>query len=176
LDGVYIIRTSVKSETLDAAQTVSAYKSSSQVEQAFRSYKTVDLKVRPIYHRLEQRVKAHVFLCMLAYYVEWHMRKALAPLLFDEDKVTAEPSDKSSVVAPSKRSKKARAKAATKKTPEKLPVHSFRTLMADLATIVKNKFHSNGLEASLTFEKITQPTPLQQKAIELLEVSLICTQ
>jgi hypothetical protein len=176
LDGVYIIRTSVPAQTLDTAQTVRAYKSLSQVEQAFRSYKTVDLKVRPIYHRLEQRVKAHVFLCMLAYYVEWHMRKALAPLLFDEDKVTAEPSDKSSVVAPSKRSKKARAKAATKKTPEKLPVHSFRTLMADLATIVKNKFHSNGLEASLTFEKITQPTPLQQKAIELLEVSLICTQ
>jgi hypothetical protein len=113
---------------------------------------------------------------MLAYYVEWHMRLALAPLLFDEEKIIAEPEDKSSVVAPSKRSKKARAKAATKKTPEKLPVHSFRTLMADLATIVKNKFQSNGLEASLTFEKITQPTPLQQKAIELLGVSLICTQ
>lgn len=176
LDGVYIIRTSVKPETLDAAQTVRAYKSLSTVEQAFRSYKTVDLKVRPIYHRLEQRVKAHVFLCMLAYYVEWHMRKALAPLLFDDEKVTVELEEKSSIVAPSKRSKKARAKAATKKTSEKLPVHSFRTLMADLATIVKNKFQSNGLEAYLTFEKITQPTPLQQKAIELLEVSLICTQ
>jgi hypothetical protein len=176
LDGVYIIRTSVKSETLDAAQTVSAYKSLSQVEQAFRSYKTVDLKVRPIYHRLEQRVKAHVFLCMLAYYVEWHMRKALAPLLFDDEKFTVELELKSSVVAPSKRSKKALAKAATKKTSEKLPVHSFRTLMADLATIVQNKFQSNGLEASLRFEKITQPTPLQQKALDLLEVSLICTQ
>ncbi len=176
LDGVYIIRTSVKPETLDAAQTVRAYKSLSTVEQAFRSYKTIDLKVRPIYHRLEQRVKAHVFLCMLAYYVEWHMRKALAPLLFDDEKVTEQPEEQTSVVAPSKRSNKARAKAATKKTSEKLPVHSFRTLMADLATIVKNKFQSNGLEASLTFEKITQPTPLQQKAIDLLEVSLICTQ
>jgi transposase len=176
LDGVYIIRTSVKPETLDAAQTVRAYKSLSQVEQAFRSYKTIDLKVRPIYHRLEQRVKAHVFLCMLAYYVEWHMRKALAPLLFDDEKVTEQPEEQSSVVAPSKRSKKARESAATKKTSEKLPVHSFRTLMADLATIVKNKFQSNGLEASLTFEKITQPTSLQQKAIDLLEVSLICTQ
>lgn len=176
LDGVYIIRTSVKSETLDAASAVRAYKSLSTVEQAFRSYKTVDLKVRPIYHRLEQRVKAHVFLCMLAYYVEWHMRKALAMLLFDDEKVTVELEEKSSIVAPSKRSKKARAKAATKKTSEKLPVHSFRTLMADLATIVKNKFQSNGLETYLTFEKITQPTPLQQKAIELLEVSLICTQ
>jgi hypothetical protein len=113
---------------------------------------------------------------MLAYYVEWHMRKALAPLLFDDEKVTEQPEEQTSVVAPSKRSNKARAKAATKKTSEKLPVHSFRTLMADLATIVKNKFQSNGLEASLTFEKITQSTPLQQKAIDLLEVSLICTQ
>lgn len=176
LDGVYIIRTSVKPETLDSASAVRAYKSLSTVEQAFRSYKTVDLKVRPIYHRLEQRVKAHVFLCMLAYYVEWHMRKALAMLLFDDEKVTVEPEEKNSVVAPSKRSKKARAKAATKKTSENLPVHSFRTLMADLATIVKNKFQSSGLETSLMFEKITQPTTLQQKALDLLEVSLICTQ
>ena len=176
LDGVYIIRTSVPAQTLDAVSTVRAYKSLSQVEQAFRSYKTIDLKVRPIYHRLEQRVKAHIFLCMLAYYVEWHMRKALAPLLFDDEKVTVEPQEKSLAVAPFKRSKQARAKAATKKTSEKLPVHSFRTLMADLATIVHNKFQSNSLEASLTFEKITQPTPLQQKAIDLLEVSLICTQ
>ncbi len=106
--------------------------------------------MRPIYHRLEQRVKAHVFLCMLAYYVEWHMRLALAPLLFDDEKVTEQRREESSVVASSKRSKKSRAKAATKKTVEKLPVHSFRTLMADLATIVKNKFQSHGLEASLT--------------------------
>ena len=176
LDGVYIIRTSVRAETLNAVQTVRAYKRLAQVEQAFRSYKTVDLKVRPIYHRLEQRVKAHVFLCMLAYYVEWHMRKALAPLLFDEEKVTEEEGKTVSIVVPAKRSKKARAKAATKKAIEKLPVHSFRTLMADLATIVKNKFQSQGLEASLTFEKITQPTVLQQKALDLLGVSLICTQ
>jgi hypothetical protein len=146
------------------------------VEQAFRSYKTVDLKVRPIYHRLAERVKAHVFLCMLAYYVEWHMRKALAPLLFDEEKVAEESPLSCPVVAPYKRSKTARAKAATKKTPDQLPVHSFQTLMADLATIVKNKFQSSGLEANLTFEKITQPTPLQQKALDLLDVSLFCTQ
>jgi transposase len=176
LDGVYIIRTSVRVETLKAASAVRAYKSLAQVEQAFRSYKTVDLKVRPIYHRLAQRVKAHVFLCMLAYYVEWHMRKALAPLLFDQEKVTEEEAKIVSIVAPAKGSKKARAKAATKKTIEQLPVHSFRTLMADLATIVKNKFQSQGLEASLTFEKITQPTFLQQKALDLLGVSLICTQ
>ena len=104
------------------------------------------------------------------------MRKALARLLFDDEKVTVEPEEKNLVVAPSKRSKKARESAATKKTPEKLPVHSFRTLMADLATIVKNKFQSSGLETSLMFEKITQPTSLQQKALDLLDVSLICTQ
>jgi hypothetical protein len=100
------------------------------------------------------------------------MRLALAPLLFDDEKVTEQRREDSSVVALPQRSKKARAKAATKKTVEKLPVHSFRTLIADLATIVKNKFQSNGLEASLTFEKITQPTLLQQKAMELLDVSL----
>jgi hypothetical protein len=112
---------------------------------------------------------------MLAYYVEWHMRKALAPLLFDEEKVPSE-EEKSSVVVPSSRSKKARANAATKRTSEQLPVHSFRTLMADLATIVKNKFQSQGLEASLTMTKITQPTLLQLHALDLLGVSLICTQ
>jgi transposase len=176
LDGVYLIRTSVKAETLDAISTLRAYKGLSQVEQAFRSYKTIDLKVRPIYHRLEQRVKAHVFLCMLAYYVEWHLRKALAPLLFDDEKVMIEGENETAIVTPAKRSKKARDKAAKKRTESKLPVHSFRTLMADLATITKNKFQANCVDANFRFEKITQPTPLQQKALDLLEVSLICTQ
>jgi hypothetical protein len=174
LDGVYIIRTSVTEETLNAQETVRAYKSLAQVEQAFRSYKTIDLKVRPIYHRLEERVKAHVFLCMLAYYVEWHMRKALSPLLFDDEKVVDETDSSSDMNY--KRSKKARSKAASKKTEEKLPVHSFRTLMADLATIVKNKIQSNCRDVPLIFEKITQPTRIQQKALDLLSVSLFCTQ
>jgi transposase len=186
LDGVYIIRTSVAEETLNAQETVRAYKSLAQVEQAFRSYKTIDLKVRPIYHRLEERVKAHVFLCMLAYYVEWHMRKALSPLLFDDEKVVDETDSSSDMITNYKRSKKARAKAASKKTEEKYPVHSFRTLMADLETIVKNKIQSNcSVDAQsatsrrvvpLIFEKITQPTLLQQKALDLLSVSLFCTQ
>lgn len=176
LDGVYIIRTSVTKETLNAQETVRAYKSLAQVEQAFRSYKTIDLKVRPIYHRLEERVKAHVFLCMLAYYVEWHMRKALSPLLFDDEKVVDETDSSSDMITNYKRSKKARSKAASKKTEEKYSVHSFRTLMADLATIVKNKIQSNCSDVPLIFEKITQPTSLQQKALDLLSVSLFCTQ
>lgn len=185
LDGVYIIRTSVKEETLNAQETVKAYKSLAQVEQAFRSYKTIDLKVRPIYHRLQERVKTHVFLCMLAYYVEWHMRQALSPLLFDDEKVVIEESAQkckeetdsiNDLVTHSKRSKKGRAKASSKKTEERFPVHSFRTLMADLATIVKNKIQSNCHEVPLIFEKITQPTRIQQKALDLLSVSLCCTQ
>lgn len=183
LDGVYIIRTSVKSETLDTAATLRAYKGLAQVEQAFRSYKTIDLKVRPIYHYLESRVKSHIFLCMLAYYVEWHMRKSLAPLLFDDEKVMEDAEDKSAVVTHYRRSKTAKAKAAKKKTSQKFPVHSFQTLfakrceaMGDLATIVNNKFLSHCLETNLMFEKITQPTPLQQKALDLLGVSLFCTQ
>ena len=175
LDGVYILRTSVKEETLDAPSTVRAYKSLSQVEQAFRSYKTIDLKVRPIYHHLDDRVRTHVFLCMLAYYVEWHMREALSTLLFQDEEMAAS-SQISSVVAPAQRSKKALAKAATKRTEENLPVHSFATLLQDLATIVKNKIQSHLSGANLTFEKITQPTPMQQKAFDLLGVSLMCTQ
>ncbi len=175
LDGVYILRTSVKEETLDAPSTVRAYKSLSQVEQAFRSYKTIDLKVRPIYHHLDDRVRTHVFLCMLAYYVEWHMREALSTLLFQDEEMAAS-SQVSSVVAPAQRSKKALTKAATKRTEENLPVHSFATLLQDLATIVKNKIQSHLPGANLTFEKITQPTPMQQKAFDLLGVSLMCTQ
>lgn len=176
LDGVYIIRTSVKAEVLNTVETVRAYKGLAKVEQAFRSYKSIDLKVRPIYHRLANRVKAHVFLCMLAYYVEWHMRKALSPLLFDDEKVGEETDSVGSVGTHYKRSKKARAKAETKKTPERLPVHSFHTLMDDLATIAQNTIKSNCSEVPLSFEKITEPTILQQRALDLLSVSLICTQ
>ena len=176
LDGVYILRTSVSEKILDAPETVRAYKSLSQVEQAFRSYKTMDLKVRPIYHRLEDRVKTHIFLCMLAYYVEWHMREALAPLLFDDEEIAEAREEVVSVVAKAQKSKKAKSKAATKRTEENLPVHSFATLLQDLATITKNKIQSHLPGANLIFEKITQPTRVQQKAFDLLKVSLICTQ
>jgi transposase len=171
LDGIYVIRTSVPKEKLDAEETVRAYKDLSTVERAFRSYKTVDLKVRPIYHHLADRVRAHVFLGMLAYYVEWRMRKALAPLLFDdEDKQGAE-AQRPSIVAKAEPSQTARRKAHTKRTEDGLPVHSFQTLLADLATIVKNRIQPKlpGVEA---FDQVTQPTPLQQQALDLLGVRL----
>ncbi len=175
LDGLYVIRTSVR-EILSAPSTVRTYKSLSQVEQAFRSYKTMDLKVRPIDHHLENRVRAHVFLCMLAYYIEWHMRQALAEMIFDDQESEKVKRASSDVVSPAKRSKKALSKARKKKTQDNLPVHSFSTLMADLATITLNTINSKLDGTDITFEKITQPTPLQQKALDLLGVSLLCPQ
>ena len=171
LDGLYVIRTSVAQETLSAVESVEAYKSLSSVEHAFRTIKTVDLKVRPIHHRLEERVRCHIFLCMLAYYVEWHMRRDLAPILFDdEDRETAN-AQRDSIVAPAQRSPSARAKAKTKRTEDGLPVHSFRTLLADLASIVRNTCTPTAISAPC-FEKTTRPTPLQQRALDLLRVKL----
>jgi hypothetical protein len=139
LDGIYVVRTSVQKAVLDTEEAVRAYKDLGHVEEAFRSYKTVDLKVRPIYHYLVDRVRDHVFLCMLAYYVEWHMRQALAPLLFDDDdKATAE-AQRGSPVVPAKPSPSAQDKARTLRTEDGFPVHSFQTLIADLATIAKNR-------------------------------------
>ena len=175
LDGLYVIRTSVEPEVLSPRETVRAYKSLSQVEQAFRSFKTVDLKVRPIYHRLGDRVKAHVFLCMLAYYVEWQMRSLLAPMLFDEDDWESASLQQKSVVKAAK-SDRTRAKARTKRTADHLPVHSFQTLLADLGTIAHNEILATMEGSSWVFDKITQPTIVQQKALDLLGVSLICTQ
>lgn len=171
LDGIYIIRTSVPAQTLNAEDTVRAYKSLSHVEQAFRSCKSIDLHVRPIFHRLADRVRAHVLVCMLAYYVEWHMRGALAPLLFDDDDPAAADARRPSVVAPAQRSASAQRKARTKRTDHDLPVHSFQTLLADLATIAKNRIQPTvpGVPA---FDKITLPTPLQARALELLGVRL----
>src|SRR6266581_4546000 len=138
LDGIYVVRTSVAATALASDEAVRAYKRLAQVERAFRSLKSVDLKVRPIHHRLEDRVRAHVLLCMLAYYVEWHMREALAPMLFDDDDPAAAEAARRSVVAPAQRSPRAQRKAATKLTDEGAPVHSFRTLLSDLATVAKN--------------------------------------
>lgn len=171
LDGLYVIRTSVNSQYLDNENTVRAYKSLSQVEQAFRSYKTVDLKVRPICHRLAHRVRSHIFLCMLAYYVFWHMRQALAPLLFDDEHQELALSLRDSVVASSQRSPSAKNKAQKKRTEDDFPVHSFQTLLADLATIVKNRVQPKIPGAKVTFDKITQPTRVQQRALDLLGVS-----
>lgn len=171
LDGVYVLRTSGPAEALDAASTVRAYKSLATVERAFRSLKTVDLYVRPIGHRLTERVRAHVLLCMLAYYVEWHMRQALAPLLFDDDDKAMAEAQRSSVVAPAQRSPRARRKAQTQQTDDGSPVHSFQTLLRDLGTITKNqiRFVHSPLE---TTEMLTTPTLLQQRALDLLQVPL----
>jgi transposase len=166
LDGIYVIRTSVKTEVASAEQTVFHYKSLSTVERAFRSMKSVDLKVRPIHHHLANRVRAHVFLCMLAYYVEWHMRRALAPILFDDhDRPTAQ-AERKSIVASATRSPKALQKAHSKQTDDGTPVHSFQTLMADLATIAKNTV----VMSKNVMQIVTTPTALQQRAFDLLQV------
>jgi hypothetical protein len=172
LDGIYVIRTSVSHELFEAGETVRAYKSLSTVERAFRSYKTVDLKVRPIHHRLAVRVRTHVFLCMLAYYVEWHMRSVLATLLFDDEQQVCPQLQSGSPVAPASRSPQALRKTRSKRTEDNFPVHSFGTILADLATIVKNRVQPKLSKLEVTFDKITCPTPLQQKALDLLGVSL----
>jgi hypothetical protein len=171
LDGIYVVRTSLKRSALPADETVAIYKSLSDVERAFRSLKTVDLKIRPIHHHLENRVRAHVLLCMLAYYVEWHMRERLASLLFDDDEKLAALQARSSPVEPAVISPSAQEKAATKRTPEGLPVHSFQTLLTDLATICRNRVRPRAAPDA-EFDLVTVPTPLQQRALDLLHVSL----
>jgi hypothetical protein len=168
LDGIYIIRTSLPAAQMDAPSCVRNYKSLAQVERAFRSLKTVDLKVRPIHHRKADRVRAHIFLCMLAYYVEWHMREAWRELMFaDTDqaaKATRDP------VAPAKRSDKAQAKAASHTLGDGTPAHSFSTLLADLASIVRNTCRtSNAAPEAPTFHVVTTPSAKQQRAFELLK-------
>src|SRR6516162_4254129 len=170
LDGIYVIRTSVPAATLGSEDAVRTYKRLAQVEQAFRSLKSVDLKVRPIHHRLEERVRAHVLLCMLAYYVEWHTRQALAPLLFDDEDPAAAEALRPSVVAPAQRSPSAQRKALTKLTADDTPVHSFQTLIRDLATLARNRILPNTKD-SVAFDLVTTPTPLQQRAFDLLGVN-----
>jgi transposase len=167
LDGLYIIRTSVKAERMDAPTCVRTYKSLAQVERAFRSIKTMDLKVRPIHHYLEGRVRAHIFLCMLAYYVEWHMRDVWRELMFaDEDQAAKLVRDP---VAPATRSDAAMKKVLTRTLEDDSPVHSFQTLMAQLQAIVRNTCRSPGaaLDAP-TFEIITTPNHTQKRALDLI--------
>jgi len=173
IDGIYVVRTSALAETLDDADTVSGYKSLSLVERAFRCIKTVDLHVRPVYHRLADRVRAHVFLCMLAYYLEWHMRQRLAPMLFDDTDKQAAEAQRASVVAQAQRSSAAVKKQTTGLTEHGLPVHSFQTLMADLATVVRNTIIT-AITPDYPLTVITRPTPIQQKAFDLLGIE--CSQ
>jgi Transposase DDE domain len=171
LDGIYVIRTSLTSDKMTSEAAVRAYKQLSSVEQAFRCFKSIDLKVRPIHHHLEHRVRAHVFLCMLAYYVEWHMRQALAPILFDDDDLQEAQASRFSVVAPAQRSASAKTKACRKRTADGFPVQSFRGLLNNLSTICKSRIQPH-LPGSPPFDKITIPTPVQGKALKLLHVRL----
>jgi hypothetical protein len=169
LDGIYVLRTSVDASELDSGEVVSSYKALAQVERAFRAFNT-DLDIRPIRHRTEDRVRAHVFLRMLSYYISWHMQARLASLLFTDDDKPAASAARTGPVAPAVRSPRALAKAATKQTPADLPVHSFATLLADLATICLNTI-APADPALPGFRLATTPTPLQRQAFELLGVS-----
>lgn len=167
LDGIYVIRTSATPEALSAEDAVRSYKRLAQVEQAFRCLKTTDLKIRPIFHRTADHVRAHIFLCMLSYYLEWHLRKVWAPLLFEDEELDQRRLHRDPV-APAKPSASAKAKKATRTTTEGWPVHSLKTLLANLATRCRNSCapQHEALSAA-TFQQLTQPTPLQAKALEL---------
>ena len=163
LDGFYIVRTNLPACVLDAGDTVRAYKSLARVERAFRTLKTVDLKVRPVHHRLADRVRAHVLLCALAWYVEWQMRDALKPLLFHDEA----PPGQASAVAPAQASDQAKAKAATRLTTSGLPVQNFKSLLRHLATLVKMTVTPSS-ETVAHFETMSRPTPVQEEAFRLL--------
>jgi hypothetical protein len=168
LDGIYIIRTSVPKEQMDSAEAVRSYKALAEVERAFRSMKTLDLHIRPIHHWLETRVRAHILLCMLAYYVEWHMREAWRALLFADEEL--EHKTQRDPVAPAKRSVAALRKAATHTLDDGSSAHSFRTLLQELSTIVRNTCQpSSGVSATFTFQMTTTPNPTQLRAIQMLQ-------
>ncbi|HET7882864.1 MAG TPA: IS1634 family transposase [Acetobacteraceae bacterium] len=169
LDGIYVIRTNLAEDHLTATDVVRSYKDLSRAERAFRSLKTVDLEIRPIHHRLPDRVRAHVLLCMLAYYVEWHMRQALAPVLFD-DHQRDEAAARTSIVAPAQRSTAARRKAANKITDDGLPVLSFQLLLAELATFTRNTM-ALASRPQDNFLLYPQPTPIQSRAFDLLGIA-----
>jgi Transposase DDE domain len=172
-DGIYVVRTSLPKETLDDAATVRSYKSLALVERAFRCIKTVDLQVRPVHHWLAERLRAHVFLCMLAYYLEWHIRQRLAPMLFDDTDKDAAEALRASVVTQAQRSPAAVTKQTTGLTEDGLPVHSFRSLLADLATLARNTI-TTAITPDYPLCVVTRPTPIQQKAFDLLGVG--CSQ
>jgi Transposase DDE domain len=169
LDGFYVIRTSVEDKALAAESVVGAYKSLARVERAFRSLKTVDLHLRPIHHWLASRVRAHVFLCMLACHVEWHMRECLKPMLFDDDDPTAAARERASIVAPAQSSPAALRKRASKLTANGGPVHSFHSLLRDLATCTLNEMTTT-LNHAYSFTLVATPTPIQAQAFTLLNV------
>jgi len=170
LDGFYVVRTNLQAATLDDAGTVRAYKSLAHVERAFRSLKGIDLRIRPLFHWLEPRVRAHVFLCLLAYHVEWHMRRTLAPMLYEDDDRAGAEALRDSVVRQAQRSPAAVSKQTRGITADGLPVHSFQSLLADLATLTRNTV-ATPLEGAGELTVYARPTPIQQKAFALLGIA-----
>ena len=162
LDGIYIIRSNVAADRLPSEELVRSYKLLAKVERGFRTLKSIDLQVRPVYHHLANRVRAHIFLCMLAYFVRWHLERAWAPLLFRDE----QPPSREDPVAPARRSEQALAKAHTQRLPDGSPVHSFPSLLRELATLTRNTVRL--ADSPHTFEKLATPTPLQQRALDLL--------
>ena len=169
LDGIYVIRTSEPKKRLSAEDTVRSYKNLTQVEQVFRCFKGIDIRVRPIYHREDPRVRAHLFLCLLAYYVEWHMRRALGSVLFDDEELTANRKTRDPV-AKAKPSRSVQRKKAHRTTSEGLGVHSFHTLLEDLGTLCRSRCRIQADPSGNTFTQDTQPTPLHARVFQLLDV------
>jgi len=169
LDGIYVIRTSESKEHLSPEATVRSYKSLSEVERAFRCLKGIELRVRPIHHRTAERVTAHIFLCLLAYYVEWHLRRAWAPILFEDEERRAE-GERRDPVAPAKPSVSAQQKKSSHQTQDGLAVHSFETLMAELATRARVTYALRSGDSTPIFRQVPEPTPLQARAYELLKL------
>jgi hypothetical protein len=171
LDGIYVVRTNVTADLLDSSSVVCAYKGLSNAERAFRSLKTIDIEIRPIHHRRPRRVRAHVLLCMLAYYLEWHMRQALKPILFDDHDKPAADLARASIVAKAVRSEAAMRKVNTHRTDDDLPVHSFQSLIADLATFTRNTMAMG--DSSPTFLLYPKLTHVQERAFQLLDVTTV---
>lgn len=169
LDGLYVVRSSVDKKRMTPGQLVETYKSLAKVERAFRCMKTVDLSLRPIYHRNEERIRAHVFICMLAYYVEWHMREQLRSVLFADDDREAAAASRASVVAPAERSSSAKRKDRNRRTDDGYPVQSFHDVLKDLGTLCRNRIRISNYDAE--YNKLTSPTPYQQHVLGLLGVA-----
>jgi hypothetical protein len=170
LDGLYVVQTSVPKKTMNAERVVETYKSLSHVERAFRCLKTADLQLRPIYDHKDDRIRAHVFVCMLSYYVEWHMRERLREVLFDDCDRASAAAARTSPVAPAVRSPAARRKDATRLTSNGHPVQSFQDLLRDLATLTRNRIRIADFNAE--YEKLTLPTEYQRHVLDLLNVTL----
>jgi transposase len=169
LDGLYVVRSSVDKQQMNSEQVVETYKSLAKVERAFRCLKTVDLSLRPIYHRNDDRIRSHVFLCMLAYYVEWHMREKLRPVLFADDDQEAAAAARASIVAPAQRSESAKRKDAHRRTADDYPVQSFHDILADLGTLCRNRIRIPEFDSE--FDKLTLATPYQAHVLALLGVA-----